>query len=143
MSDLNLWIMDTDYLSQLQRGDQRILAHLAQIKPPSIGITIITVEEQIRGRLAKIRQVETMKNRQEMILAYQNLEVTVEDFKNYPIFDFTSDANHYYTELLQQKLKIGRQDQKIAAITISVNGILLTRNDRDFSQISNLNIEKF
>ncbi len=135
--------MDTDYLSQLQRGDQQILEHLAQIKPPSIGITIITVEEQIRGRLAKIRQVETRKNRQEMVIAYQNLRVTVEDFKNYPIFDFTSDANHNYTELLQQKLKIGRQDLKIAAITISVNGILLTRNHKDFSQIPNLNLEKF
>jgi predicted nucleic acid-binding protein len=48
--------MDTDYLSQLQRGDKQILAHLAQIQPQQIGITIITVEEQIRGRLAKIRQ---------------------------------------------------------------------------------------
>ena len=34
--------MDTDYLSQLQRGDRQILTHLAQIKPQSIGITIIT-----------------------------------------------------------------------------------------------------
>jgi hypothetical protein len=33
--------MDTDYLSQLQRGDKQILAHLAQIQPQQIGITII------------------------------------------------------------------------------------------------------
>ena len=135
--------MDTDYLSQLQRGDQQILTHLAQIKPQSIGITIITVEEQIRGRLAKLRQVETKKNRQEMTLAYQNLRITVEDFKNYPIFDFTTEANARYTQILQEKLKIGRQDQKIAAITISTNGILLTRNERDFSKIPNLKLEQF
>ncbi len=135
--------MDTDYLSQLQRGDQQILTHLAQIKPQSIGITIITVEEQIRGRLAKLRQVETKKNRQEMTLAYQNLRITVEDFKNYPIFDFTTEANARYTQILQEKLKIGRQDQKIAAITISINGILLTRNERDFSKIPNLKLEQF
>lgn len=135
--------MDTDYLSQLQRGDPQILTHLAQIKPQLIGITIITVEEQIRGRLAKLRQVETRKNRQEITLAYQNLRITIEDFKNYPIFDFTTEANHCYTQILQEKLKIGRQDQKIAAITISINGILLTRNERDFSQIPNLKLEQF
>lgn len=132
--------MDTDYLSQLQRGDRQILAHLAQIQPQQIGITIITAEEQIRGRLAKIRQVETKRNKQEMILAYHNLRITLEDLRNYPIFDFTSGANNCYTQILQQKLKIGRQDQKIAAITISVNGILLTRNYRDFSKISNLTL---
>ena len=97
----------------------------------------------MRGRLAKLRQVETRKNRQEMTLAYQNLRITVEDFKNYPIFDFTTEANARYTQILQEKLKIGRQDQKIAAITISINGILLTRNERDFSKIPNLKLEQF
>lgn len=78
-----------------------------------------------------------------MILAYRNLRITVEDFKNYPIFDFTPDANHCYTQILQEKLKIGRQDQKIASITISIKGILLTRNERDFAKIPNLKLEQF
>lgn len=39
------------------------------------------------------------------------------------------------------KIRIGTQDLRIAAIVISQNAILVTRNQRDFSRIPGLQFE--
>ncbi len=65
----------------------------------------------------------------------------LEDFKTINILEFNQDAANCYGELLGQKIRIGTQDLKIAAIVISNNGILVTRNQRDFSRIPGLRFE--
>ncbi len=49
---MSLYILDTDHLSLLQRGHSGLKYRLEQTNPDEIAITIITVEEQMRGRLA-------------------------------------------------------------------------------------------
>ncbi|MBW4678093.1 MAG: type II toxin-antitoxin system VapC family toxin [Desmonostoc geniculatum HA4340-LM1] len=56
---------------------------------------------------------------------------------------FTPEAQELYTHLINQKIKVGRQDLRIAAIVLSVDGILVTRNNRDFSQVPNLVLENW
>ena len=41
------------------------------------------------------------------------------------------------------KGQVGTQDMRIASIVIAYNGILLTRNRRDFEKIPNLMIENW
>ncbi|WP_199341578.1 MULTISPECIES: type II toxin-antitoxin system VapC family toxin [Nostocales] len=53
------------------------------------------------------------------------------------------EAQVLYTNLLNQKIKVGRQDLRIAAIALSVNGILVTRNNRDFCQVPNLVLDNW
>jgi tRNA(fMet)-specific endonuclease VapC len=43
--------------------------------------------------------------------------------------------------LLRQRVRIGTQDLRIAAITIVNHGILVTRNQRDFSCVPGLQFE--
>ncbi len=64
--------------------------------------------------------------------------MTFDSLKSFNVLKFTAEAQKVYTNLLYQKIKIGRQDLRIAAIALSVNGILVTRNNRDFCQVPNL-----
>lgn len=65
-----MYIFDTDHLSLIQRNGQegkRILAKLTEIEDPEVAVTVITYEEQIRGRLAFLAK-------DEQIFAYQGLQ---------------------------------------------------------------------
>jgi tRNA(fMet)-specific endonuclease VapC len=69
-----MYIFDTDHLSLIQRNRQegkRILAKLAEIEDPEVAVTVITYEEQIRGRLAFLAKAKTLD---EQIFAYQGLQ---------------------------------------------------------------------
>lgn len=137
---MSLYILDTDHLSRLQRGDQNIAFKIANVEPELIAITVISLEEQLRGRFARIREAETNKNQAALPLAYRKLRITFEFLATYSILDFTDEARDYYLQL-KQSINIGKQDLKIAAIALSANGTMVTRNHRDFSKVPNLRIE--
>ena len=135
---MSLWILDTDHVSLFQRNHPQIVNRLEKVAPTDIAITVITLEEQIRGRFDMIRRAASPS---ELILAYQNLHITFDSLKSFDILDFSPVASTIYSSLLKQKIKIGTQDLRIAAIALSINGILVTRNQRDFAKIPNLVIE--
>jgi tRNA(fMet)-specific endonuclease VapC len=62
----------------------------------------------------------------------------LEDIEGVNILDFDYDAYNCYAEFSRQKIRIGTLDLRIAAITISRNGILVTRNRRDFEKVPGL-----
>ncbi len=59
------------------------------------------------------------------------------------MLDFNEAAYAYYRDLLRQKIRVGTQDLRIAAIALSVNGIVVTRNQKDFGKVPNLQIENW
>ncbi|MEA5595086.1 type II toxin-antitoxin system VapC family toxin [Rivularia sp. UHCC 0363] len=135
---MKLWILDTDTLSLFQRAHPLISQRVNAIPKEQLAVTIITFEEQMYGRLNRIRRA----NSQELsVLAYMQLHETLEDFKTINVLDFTQEAANCYSQLLRQKIRIGTQDLRIASIVISHNGILVTRNQQDFSRIPDLQFE--
>jgi tRNA(fMet)-specific endonuclease VapC len=135
---VTLWILDTDHISLLQRGHPAVEQRIRSINLNDIAVTIISVEEQLYGRLNRIRRAkspETLKP------AYQALYETLEDFKTANVLAFNPTAISLYQELVNKKIRVGTQDLRIAAIALSVNGILVTRNQRDFAKVPNLVLE--
>ncbi|NJL10673.1 MAG: type II toxin-antitoxin system VapC family toxin [Calothrix sp. SM1_7_51] len=135
---VNLWILDTDCLSLLQRGNPNVMQRFRTINPQQVAITIITAEEQLRGRLEFIRRASSAN---ELTLAYIKLRDTLKDLRSLNLLDFTQDACKFYEDLRQQKIRIGTRDLRIAATALSVDGVMVTRNNKDFSQVPNLKIE--
>lgn len=135
---MTLWIFDTDHATLFQQGNPRVEQRVNQISRKDIAITIVTVEEQMYGRLNRIRRATSAD---EFISAYAHLRKTVNFLADFELLDFDRDAANYYAEFLRQKIRVGTQDLRIAAITLSKNGILLTRNRRDFERIPGLKFE--
>ncbi len=135
---MSLWILDTDHVSLFQRGHPQITNRLAKVASTELSITIITLEEQLRGRFQMTRRASSPS---ELIFAYQNLRVTFDSLKSFSLLDFSPAASNIYASLASQKIRIGTQDLRIAAIALSVEGIIVTRNQRDFGKVPNLMIE--
>jgi tRNA(fMet)-specific endonuclease VapC len=69
------------------------------------------------------------------------LNRTLDYFQTINVLDFDEAAADCYQQIIGQKLRVGAQDLKIAAITLSRKAIVVTRNYRDFSKVSGLQIE--
>lgn len=137
---MTLWILDTDHISLLQRNDPNVRQRLVTMNPNEIFVTVVTFEEQMRGRLS---QVKKASSKELLISGYDALRETIEDYKSLNLLDFNAAAYACYMDLLRQKIRVGTQDLRIAAIALSVNGIVVTRNQKDFGKVPNLQTENW
>ncbi len=130
-----LYIFDTDHVSLFQYQHPQVTRRVKNTNPNEIAVTIITLEEQLYGRLNKIRRANKSTA---LVSAYAKLQATWDFFNTVNLLNFTEEANAHYTSLISQRIRIGTQDLKIGAITLSVDGIVVTRNQKDFAKIPNL-----
>jgi tRNA(fMet)-specific endonuclease VapC len=138
---MTLWVLDTDSLSLLERGNLKIQERLRQINTDSVAISIVTAEEKMKGRLAAINSLSGIERVDRLAIAYRALQSSIEDLQALPILPFSELAKDRYRELLQQKIRVGSHDLRIAAIVLSIEGILVTRNRRDFDRVPDLQID--
>lgn len=137
-----MYLFDTDHLTILERRGPNanvLQTRLATLKPEELAVTIISYEsyeERTRGWLQLIAQVKTPADE---LLAYRCLEKHIQTFSRLPVVGYDEAAIQAFQSLRQRYRRLGKMDLKIAAIAISLNAILLTRNLADFGQISELN----
>ena len=112
--------------------------NLARVPPEHVFVTIVTVEEQLRGWLAVIRRASTPER---LIAAYASLHHAVIYFARVNLLDYSADAVSHFMALRRQRVRVGTQDLRIAAMALAVGGTLITRNRRDFEQVLGLLLE--
>ena len=129
------FLFDTDHLTLFQHSHPSVMARLVLLPPVSVGISPISMEEALRGRLAQIARAKSGYLR---IQAYAHFVATVQLLFQLPIvaFDFASEG--HFQQLRSLGLRVGTQDLKIAAVAKANNLTLLTRNRADFSRIPGL-----
>jgi len=135
---MSAYVLDTDHVSLFQRKHPQVTARVLAHPSTHLAVTIITVEEQLRGRLSQIRRASSSLARME---GYARLHEALDFFMTIRILDFDDMANSRYEALRQQRIRIGIRDLHIAATVLAVGGILITRNARDFGLIPGLPIE--
>jgi len=137
-----MYILDTDHLSFIQRKGQEgrnILDRLSRLSEDfEVAVTVITYEEQIRGRLSFIAKARTTD---ETVRGYQGLQQTLVDYQSIVVIPFNDIAIEEHQRLKKAYPRMGNMDLKIAAIALVNNATLLTRNKSDFGQIVELQIE--
>jgi tRNA(fMet)-specific endonuclease VapC len=137
---MTLWILDTDHISLYQRGELNVINRLSSVNSKNLAVTVISLEEQMYGRLSEIKKATSAIS---LITAYSRLEITLDYFKSVRVLPFDQNAHTSFEGLIRQKLRVGTQDLRIAAIALSVNGIVVTRNQKDFGKVPNLQVENW
>lgn len=93
---------------------------------------MITFEEKVKGWLNVINKYNNQASKYDkLIWGYKGLWDKIEYFKNIKLLEFDAKACNVYAELVKQKIRVGTQDLRIAAITLSVNKLLVTHNRKD------------
>ena len=105
---------------------------LLSIPSEQIAITVISAEELVRGRLAQIRKATKPQKR---VDAYYWFAKTLEFLQDFPVVGYDVQAEERFQSLVAQKIRIGTQDLKIAAIALSRGATLVTRNLADFGYV--------
>src|SRR5262245_7984360 len=91
-----------------------------------VSVTAVTIDETYAGCHSRIRRA---KKDAELVDAY------VGTFSSLP---FSLPALGRFKALVRMKLNVGKNDLRIAAITMEFGGIVVTRNLRDFRRIPSL-----
>jgi tRNA(fMet)-specific endonuclease VapC len=133
-------VLDTDVLTLVQNGDPAAVR--LQTRIAASGripyVTVVTMEEQFRGRLADCARA-TAPDR--YVIASRRLRTTFENYIGRNLLDFDDRAVAEFTRLKQLKVRIGTMDLRIASIVLANAATLISRNLRDYEQVPGLQVE--
>jgi tRNA(fMet)-specific endonuclease VapC len=132
------FLLDTDHISLHERGHPPLRERLEAVSPDLIAVSVVTVEEALRGRLAVLARHSSGENRQR---AYAKLLETVRFFGSIQVVLFGARCEEQYQALRAQRVRAGTQDLRIAATALANGFTLVTRNRRDFARVPGLPIE--
>ncbi|WP_149707782.1 type II toxin-antitoxin system tRNA(fMet)-specific endonuclease VapC [Campylobacter concisus] len=133
-----MFLLDTNICSYLVSNaepySQNILGHLTRYGKKDIFISSITVAEMFYG-------IENSTQKE------LNLKLMGDFISNFGVLDFTSKNAASYgkirLEMKNKNRRIGDMDMLIAAVALSNDLVLVTNNEKDFKDISELRMENW
>ncbi|HEY9608031.1 type II toxin-antitoxin system VapC family toxin [Allocoleopsis sp.] len=133
------YLLDTDHISFLQRRSgsefSSLAVRMAQHPITDFALSIVSFHEQILGAHNFINRARTNTD---LIRGYTLLLETLQGFATAPVLPFDAGAIALFDELRRQRVRVSTMDLRIAAIAMSHNLMLLTRNVSDFSKVPGL-----
>ena len=136
-------VLDTDIISLLDRGNGEAFENLAKrfVQIPAdepVCTTVISLEEHMRGWLG---QIATARQPAAQVIAYYRLQRLVDEYSLRVVLPFDDAASAVFISLRRQRIRIGTMDLRIAAIVLSRDALLISRNVRDFKRVPHLRVE--
>ena len=133
-----MFLLDTNICSYLisstEPYSQNILSHLTKHGKKDIFISSITIAEMFYG-------IENSTQKE------LNLRLMGDFISNFGVLDFTSECAAGYgkirLEMKNKNRRIGDMDMLIAAVALSNDLVLVTNNEKDFKDISELRMENW
>jgi tRNA(fMet)-specific endonuclease VapC len=129
------YLLDTDHMTLYEHGHASVVLRVKS-HTGAVGISVVTVYEILRGRLAQIGHARDGPSR---ILSYRLLAEALLDLDQFPNVAYDQPAEHVFQQL--RSIRIGTQDLQIASIALASQLIVVTRNRRDFGRVPSLTIE--
>lgn len=135
---MTLYVLDTDHVTLLRKGQAAVVARVAATPVSDLAITIVSIEEQLRGWFTQVRK---SRDADGLTRAYQGLSDVVDMAKTVRVLPFSRAAVDRYLDLRKSLRRLGKQDLAIAAIALEHDATIVTRNRQDFEHVPNLHIE--
>jgi tRNA(fMet)-specific endonuclease VapC len=135
-----MYLLDTDTLSRLHAGDQRLQTYRARFEPAQVATTAITRIEMLQGRFDFILKAT---DGEQLFRAFAWLVRSEELLGQIFLLPINDRVTAAFDDLRRNKKlkKIGRADLLIAATALAHAATLVTRNLRHFRQIPGLQVE--
>jgi len=134
-------ILDTDVLSWLLTEGSPIAVRIRErlrMSGESDAITMVTVQEQLRGRLAYCSGAKTVE---QYVEGLRRLADTLEDYRERMILNFDDAAAAAFKMLKAAKIRVGTMDLRIASIALARDATVVTVNVSDFRRVPGLKVE--
>lgn len=137
-------LLDTDHLTMLTFPDnprcERLTARLSASLDTDVATTVVNVEEQFRGWMAKINRYHDIRKQ---IPAYERLLKLINFLSRLQIVPFDAGAADKFEYFRHFRTHLGTMDLKIGCIALSRDALLLSANLRDFRQLPGLRVENW
>ena len=141
-SELMFAVLDTNHFTALVAGGPlaQNLNHHTTERDADLFTTIITAQEVSQGWLAAINRERAGEDQ---VFGYVRFQSALRDFGKITILPFDAEAAKTYATLRKLLPRLGTMDLKIAAICITHDALLLSRNLIDFERVSGLRVENW
>jgi tRNA(fMet)-specific endonuclease VapC len=132
------YILDTDHISLILSNHPQVTENAAKHQ---IATSIVTVQELFNGWMGRINDPSQINN---LPALYSKLSITLQYLQTLEVLDFTVEADECLKNLLRANPPLRKnrlqKDMRIAAITLSLDLTVATRNRRNFELVPNLKI---
>ncbi|MBI3650678.1 MAG: type II toxin-antitoxin system VapC family toxin [Acidobacteria bacterium] len=135
---MKVYVLDTDIMGFAFQKHANVLNRIKALSDDEFVTTIITLGEDLSGWLPACRRAQDGVARAK---AYARLFEGFTFYKKFSNLPFDVAVATIFDKLKLLRLHVGTNDLSIAAITLSVGAILVTRNTRDFQRIADLALE--
>ena len=132
-------LLDSDTLTLLRQAHTKVSDRALRHSATSV-TSVINVDEQISGWYSAARRAKTPEQISE---TYDRLSSTVVFLGQFPILSFSLVAIAKYEEVKRLKLGVRANDLRIAAIALTHDATVVTRNLADFNRIPGLKVENW
>jgi tRNA(fMet)-specific endonuclease VapC len=85
--------------------------------------------------------VNAARTAHQLVRTYSHLRQHALNYSKIPIIEFDDDAAATAANLQKSKLRLGTMDIRIAAIALTNDALLLSRNLQDFQSVPDLRVE--
>lgn len=124
-----MMVLDTDHISILQHSRSpaadALNERLAKLAIHDVATSAITLEEQSRSWLSLIHRYTDAR---QQVAYYKRLVEMFDFFAGWQVLDFDERAADEFLRLRSLRVRITTTDVKIAAIALSHDATLLSRN---------------
>jgi tRNA(fMet)-specific endonuclease VapC len=137
-----MFLLDTDHISILQDPSQPeavpLSRRMAAFSPGDFYFAVVSFHEQMLGAHAYLNRARLGRD---LVKGYRLCNELLGLYSSAQVLPFDLSAAAELDNLRGKKVRIGTIDLRIAAVAMSRNLTVLTRNLRDFQKVPGLVVE--